>query len=77
VEKYMRGLKRAQMEIDLRPERHKKHYLKEVPKRFKVMVDVRLFGTGERIVFLPYSDAAFAQTQDWMSKHRLFDEHTR
>ena len=77
VEKYMRGLKRAQMEIDLRPERHKKHYLKEIPKRFKDRVDVRLFGTGERIVFLPYSDAAFAQTQDWMSKHRLFDEHTR
>jgi len=64
VEKYMRGLKRAQMEIDLRPERYKKHYLKEIPERFRNMVDVRLFSTGERVVFLPYTDAAFAQTQD-------------
>jgi hypothetical protein len=35
-----------------------------------------LFGAGERIVFLPYTDAAFGQTQDWMSKHRLFVEET-
>ena len=38
------------------------------------MVDVRLFGTGERIVFLPYTDTAFEQTQDWMKKHNLFAE---
>jgi ABC-type nitrate/sulfonate/bicarbonate transport system substrate-binding protein len=73
VEKYMRGLKRAQMEIDLRPERYKKHYLKEIPERFRNMVDVRLFSTGERVVFLPYTDAAFAQTQDWMKDHQLFN----
>jgi NitT/TauT family transport system substrate-binding protein len=76
VEKYMRGLKRAQMEIDLHPERYKKHYLKEIPERFKNMIDVRLFGTGERIVFLPYTDTAFEQTQDWMKKHNLFAEAT-
>jgi len=76
VERYMRGLKRAQMEIDLRPERYKRHYLKEIPERFKNMVDVRLFGSGERIVFLPYTDTAFEQTQDWMKKHNLFAEAT-
>ena len=64
------------MEIDLRPERYKRHYLKEIPERFKNMVDVRLFGTGERIVFLPYTDTAFEQTQDWMKKHNLFAEAT-
>ena len=38
--------------------------------------EVRLFGTGERIVFLPYTDTAFKQTQDWMKKHNLFAEAT-
>jgi NitT/TauT family transport system substrate-binding protein len=46
----------AVMEIGLHPERYKKHYLKEIPERFKNMVDVRLFGAGERIVFLPHTD---------------------
>ena len=74
VEKYMRGLKRAQMEIDLRPERYKKYYTKEIPERFRNMVDVQLFSTGERIVFLPYTEAAFDQTQNWMRIHHLFAE---
>ncbi|MGH7933415.1 MAG: hypothetical protein ACREQN_09635 [Candidatus Binataceae bacterium] len=72
VEKYMRGLKRAQMEIDLRPERYKKHYLNEIPDRFKNMVDVRRFGTGERVVFLPYTEETFRQTRDWIKEHNLF-----
>ncbi|MBF6567460.1 MAG: hypothetical protein IVW54_01130 [Candidatus Binataceae bacterium] len=72
VEKYMRGMKRAQMEIDLYPERHKRHYLNEIPDRFRSLVDVRQFGPGEGIVFLPYTDGAIELTQDWMKEHRLF-----
>ncbi|MGH7905162.1 MAG: ABC transporter substrate-binding protein [Candidatus Binataceae bacterium] len=74
VEKYMRGIKRAQMEIDLHPERYKHHYLSEIPERFKDKVDVRLFGTGERVVFLSYTDQAYEQTQNWMKEHNLFAE---
>jgi hypothetical protein len=40
------------------------------------MIDVRLFGTGERMVFLPYTDTAFKQTRDWMKKRNLFAEAT-
>jgi ABC-type nitrate/sulfonate/bicarbonate transport system substrate-binding protein len=72
IEKYMHGLQRAQMEIDLRPEHHKKHFLKEIPERFKNMVDVRLFGTGERIVFLPYTEEALQMTQAWIREHDMF-----
>ena len=53
VEKYFNALKRAQMELDLQPEPYKQHYLKEIPERFHDMIDVRRFGPGERIVFLP------------------------
>jgi NitT/TauT family transport system substrate-binding protein len=73
IEKYMRGLKRAQMDIDLHPERYKKHYLNEIPERFRNLVDVRLFGTGERIVFLPYTEEMFQQTRRWIDEHNFFD----
>jgi hypothetical protein len=33
---------------------------------------VRAFGTGERIVFLPYSREVFEQTRQWTEAHRLF-----
>ncbi len=74
VEKYMRALKRAQMEIDLHPERYKKHYLNEIPERFRTMVDLHRLGTGERIVFLPYTEQALSTTQDWMRTRGLFVE---
>lgn len=46
---------RAQMDIDLEPERYKHHLLKEIPQRFHDLIDVRRFGPGERLVFLPYT----------------------
>jgi hypothetical protein len=72
VECYMRGLKRAQMEIDLRPEKYKHYYLNEMPERFQALVDVRRFGPGERIVFLPYTDEMYQATQAWLSERDLF-----
>jgi hypothetical protein len=35
-------------------------------------VDVRAFGLGERIVFLPYTKDVFTQTQAWTEAHQLF-----
>lgn len=43
------------MEIDLRPERYEHYHLRAVPEKYREQVDVRAFGTGERIVFLPYT----------------------
>ena len=30
-------------------------------------------GTGERIVFLPYTEEVFAATQQWTQAHQIFD----
>jgi ABC-type nitrate/sulfonate/bicarbonate transport system substrate-binding protein len=72
VEKYMDGLKRAQMDLDLEPEKYKRYYLNEIPDRYKPQVDVRRFSTGERIVFLPYSEQTFLKTQDWIHARGIF-----
>jgi NitT/TauT family transport system substrate-binding protein len=74
VDKYMEGLKRAQMDLDFAPEKHKHFYLKEIPERYKSRIDVRRFSTGERIVFLPYGTEAHAKTQAWIRERGLFGE---
>ena len=74
VEKYLAGLRRAQMEIDLRPELYKHYHRPTVPEKYRDQVDVRAFGTGERIVFLPYTREVFAATQQWTQARQLFPE---
>jgi NitT/TauT family transport system substrate-binding protein len=74
VDKYMSAMKRAQMDLDLEPEKYKHHYLNEIPERYKGKVDVRRFSTGERIVFLPYTEEMFAKTQAWMQARGIFEE---
>jgi NitT/TauT family transport system substrate-binding protein len=77
VEKYLGALRRAQMEIDLRPELYKHYHLRAVPEKYREQVDVRAFGTGERIVFLPYTREVFAATQQWTQARKLFPEQSR
>jgi ABC-type nitrate/sulfonate/bicarbonate transport system substrate-binding protein len=72
VDKYLAALRRAQMEIDLRPELYKHYHLRSVPEKYRDKVDVRAFGTGERIVFLPYTREVFAQTQEWTEARQIF-----
>jgi NitT/TauT family transport system substrate-binding protein len=72
VDKYLAALRRAQQEIDLHPELYKHYHLRSVPEKYHEKVDVRAFGTGERIVFLPYTRDVFAQTQQWTQAHQLF-----
>jgi ABC-type nitrate/sulfonate/bicarbonate transport system substrate-binding protein len=73
VEKYMRALKKAQAEVDLRPELYKHYYADMIPARYRDKVDVRLFSTGERVVFLPYTQETFQRTQDWIHERSIFD----
>ena len=73
IDKYLAALRRAQMDIDMHPERHKHYHLRSVPEKYREQVDVRAFGTGERIVFLPYTREAFAETEQWIESHQLFD----
>ncbi|MGH2856438.1 MAG: ABC transporter substrate-binding protein [Solirubrobacteraceae bacterium] len=73
VQRYFNGLRRAQMELDLEPEPYKHYYLNEIPERFHPLIDVRRFGPGERIVFLPYTSEAFERAQRWMRERELFE----
>ena len=73
VEGYMRGLVRAQGDIDVQPERYKHYFIEEIPERFRDKVDVRRFGVGERLVPLPYTQEMFEKTQTWMHARKLFD----
>ena len=72
VDKYLASLRRAQMEIDLRAELYKHYHLRSVPPKYQDQVDVRAFGTGERIVFLPYPRENFEATRQWTESHNLF-----
>jgi NitT/TauT family transport system substrate-binding protein len=74
VDKYLAALRRAQLDIDLHPERYKHYHLRAVPEKYRDQVDVRTLGTGERIVFLPYTREVFAATQEWTQAHDLFPE---
>jgi hypothetical protein len=74
VQKYLAALRRAQMDIDLYPEAYKHYHLRAVPEKYHDQVDVRAFGTGERIVFLPYTREVFAATQHWTQARHLFPD---
>jgi NitT/TauT family transport system substrate-binding protein len=74
VEKYMNGLKRAQMDLDFTPEKYKHFYLNEIPDRYKSCVDVRRFSPGERIVFLPYGEETYTRTQAWLRERGIFGQ---
>jgi NitT/TauT family transport system substrate-binding protein len=74
VERYFNALKRAQMDLDFEPERYKHFYLREIPERFHGMIDVHGFGTGERVVFLPYTSEMYERSQAWMRERDLFEE---
>lgn len=76
VHKYLAALQRAQQDIDARPELYKHHHLHSVPEKYRDQVDVRTFGVGERIVFLPYTPELFTATQDWTDAHNIFSEPT-
>ena len=74
VEKYLAALRRAQLDIDLHPEEHKHYHLRAVPAKYRDQVDVRAFGAGERIVFLPYTREVFTATQHWTQTRNLFPD---
>jgi hypothetical protein len=77
AEKYFKALRHAQRDIDLQPEQYKQHYLKELPEKFHPMVDVRLFGPGERIVFEPYTRDMYEWTYRWTKQLNVFEEEER
>jgi len=74
LRKYFRALRRAQRDIDLRPELYTHYYKNEFPARFLDQMDTRRWGPGERIVFEPYTKEVFEESFKWISEHRIFAE---
>lgn len=72
VERYFKALRRAQQDIDMEPEIYKHYFLKELPERYHGMIDIQAFGSGERLVFEPYTREAFERTHRWMESWELF-----
>ena len=74
VQKYFQALRRAQRDIDLRPELYTHYYKMEFPERFHQAMDTRRWGPGERIVFEPYTKEVFDRSFEWIAEHRIFEE---
>ena len=74
VKKYYAALRRAQHDIDLRPELHTRFYKQEFPVRFHEQMDTGRWGPGERIVFEPYSQAMFEESQAWIAEREIFPD---
>jgi NitT/TauT family transport system substrate-binding protein len=74
VRRYFRALRKAQHDIDLRPELYTHYYKNEFPDRFHAIMDPRRWGPGERIVFEPYSRELYQQSFDWIEQHGIFAE---
>src|SRR5205823_4522596 len=74
VKKFFRALRRAQRDLDLRPDRYTHYYKNEFPERFHPQIDTRRWGPGERLVFEPYTKEAHAETVEWITRHGIFAE---
>jgi ABC-type nitrate/sulfonate/bicarbonate transport system substrate-binding protein len=72
IEKYFRALRRAQRDIDLRPELYTHYYKREFPVRYHAIMDTRRWGPGERLVFEPYTQEAFEMSREWIAAHEIF-----
>jgi hypothetical protein len=71
-QKYFDALQKAQRDIDVEPERYKHYFERDIPDRYKELVDVRAFSTGERIVFEPYTREIYEKTHRWMLELQIF-----
>lgn len=72
LRKFFRALRRAQRDIDLRPELYTHYYKNEFPDRFHSRMDTRRWGPGERLVFEPYTKEVYEESFEWIAKHRIF-----
>ena len=72
LRKFFRALKRAQRDIDLRPELYTHYYANEFPVRYHPMMDTRRWGPGERLVFEPYTKEVYDETFKWIADHGIF-----
>jgi ABC-type nitrate/sulfonate/bicarbonate transport system substrate-binding protein len=70
--KFFRALRRAQRDIDLRPDLYTHYYKREFPVQYHATMDTRRWGPGERLVFEPYTQEAFDDSRQWIAQHGIF-----
>jgi len=73
VRKYYRALRRAQRDIDVRPELYTHYYAAEFPGQFLARMDTRRWCPGERIVFERYTREVFEQSFAWIAEREIFE----
>ena len=73
VRKFFAALRRAQRDIDLRPEKYTHYFRNEFPVRYHDRMDTRRWGPGERLVFEPYSREVYEETFRWIADRRIFE----
>ena len=73
LRKFFHALKRAQRDIDLRPDLYTHYYKNEFPVRYHTIMDTRRWGPGERMVFEPYTKDVFDETFKWIADHGIFE----
>ncbi|MDO9440536.1 MAG: hypothetical protein Q7T73_06570, partial [Beijerinckiaceae bacterium] len=76
LRKFFRALRKAQRDIDLRPELYTHYYKNEFPDRFHALMDTRRWGPGERLVFEPYTKETYEESFEWIAAHGIFPEGT-
>ncbi|HEX5509119.1 MAG TPA: ABC transporter substrate-binding protein [Pseudolabrys sp.] len=74
LRKFFAALRRAQRDIDLRPELYTHYYKKEFPERFHAKMDTRRWGPGERLVFEPYTPEVFRESREWIAERGIFPD---
>jgi hypothetical protein len=72
LRKFFNALRRAQRDIDLRPDLYTHYYKKEFPVRYHARMDTRRWGPGERLVFEPYTKEVYDETFKWIADHGIF-----
>jgi hypothetical protein len=72
LRKFFRALRRAQRDIDLRPDLYTHYYKNEFPLRYHPAMDTRRWGPGERLVFEPYTKEVYEETFKWIADHGIF-----
>jgi ABC-type nitrate/sulfonate/bicarbonate transport system substrate-binding protein len=74
LRKFFRALRRAQRDIDLRPDIYTHYYKNEFPDRFHPMMDTRRWGPGERLVFETYTKEVYEESFEWIAAHGIVEE---
>ena len=74
LRKFFRALRKAQRDIDLRPELYTHYYKNEFPDRFHAKMDTRRWGPGERLVFEPYTKEVYEESFEWIAAHGMFPD---